>query len=712
MKNRAFLFLFLAALPVFSRAEEKEVVMEANALSYDRKASVVSAEGDVQAIRGKRILLADRVDYYQGRNIVMASGNVALMEESGNTVFADRVELKGDFRDGIINDFKMRMADNSLMAASSASREGASRIYLKKAVYSPCPLCKNDKTRPPQWQIKAEDVVVREDEQKVIYHDAFMEVYGVPVFYTPYFSHPTPDADRKSGLLTPNFANGPNLGTAIKIPYYFNIAPNMDAVFAPIFTTKESTVLTGNFRHLLPYGKYEFSGSATRSGKTDDSGAEISGTEDRWHIEGSGIFDVSDDWKLGFDGKRASDDTYLRKYGFSNDNMLTSRAYFERVKDRDYSITEAVSFQGLEQDDDPGKTPLVLPYSKTHIESRQGIIGGISGSRLLGNLRGFVIERDEGATNQRVSGDAGLLLPFIPDLWFFTGQVFEIAAMLRGDAYHAEEGGEDKIKTRLIPEISLGWSLPLVNDSAAPGTRVVLQPEVKLIASPDVDYNKNFPNEDSQDIEFSDVNLYSSSRYSGMDRVESGTRLHYGLRGGVTGRGLRLAYLVGQSYRFEGKLPSPESLGLSDNFSDLVGRVSLSVFDRANFSYRFRFDKEDLSQRKAEVNSSFNFNPVLLAVDYLSLNYDPNDLSISENRKEVSGSATFLINDEWSVSSGATRDLREKGGFVSAGGGVHYNGACVNVSANVRREFIRDRDVKPGTAIDLQIALKNLNKIK
>ncbi len=45
-----------------------------------------------------------------------------------------------------------------------------------------------------------------ETAQTITYHDAWMEMWGVPVFYTPYFRHADVGVKRQSGLLNPGFS--------------------------------------------------------------------------------------------------------------------------------------------------------------------------------------------------------------------------------------------------------------------------------------------------------------------------------------------------------------------------------------------------------------------------------------------------------------------------------------------------------------------------
>ena len=59
--------------------------------------------------------------------------------------------------------------------------------------------------------------------------------------------------------------------------------------------------------------------------------------------------------------------------------------------------------------------------------------------------------------------------------------------------------------------------------------KILIEPQVELIASPSGNNPDEIPNNDSQAIDFSDSNLFSSNRYVGLDRLESGSRVNYGI---------------------------------------------------------------------------------------------------------------------------------------------------------------------------------------
>ena len=204
------------------------ILFSAETLTYNDKKNRVEALGNVEITQGKRILMADSVFYEEQRNLVTAEGNVTLLEPSGDVLFAKSMQLSGDLKEGVIRDLQIRFADNSRLAAKGATRKFGNETAINYAVYSPCNDCGNRRGKEPFWQIKAKKVVHDQKEKKIKYRDAKLEVLGVPVAYTPYFSHPDPTVKRKSGFLAPKFGGSSALGSLISLPYFIDFGPNKD----------------------------------------------------------------------------------------------------------------------------------------------------------------------------------------------------------------------------------------------------------------------------------------------------------------------------------------------------------------------------------------------------------------------------------------------------------------------------------------------------
>ncbi len=93
--------------------------------------------------------------------------------------------------------------------------------------------CKETDDCPP-WSIKAEKIIHDRTKKQMLYENAFLNFYDIPILYFPKFFHPDPTVERQTGLLKPEFNNSNVLGSSITIPYFKVISDNKDFTFTPI----------------------------------------------------------------------------------------------------------------------------------------------------------------------------------------------------------------------------------------------------------------------------------------------------------------------------------------------------------------------------------------------------------------------------------------------------------------------------------------------
>ena len=218
------------------------VVFRADEVEYDEQLALTIARGHVEISQNGQVLLADTVTYNQRTDTITASGNVSLSQPTGEIAFADFIELRDSMNEGFAKNIRLLLSDRSRLAANTGRRTKGIRTELRRAVYSPCDLCKTDPTAPPAWQLKAREIDHDKELKLVEFKDATMEIDGWPVFYTPYISTPDPTVKRASGFLTPSFGGSNTLGAHATIPYFIDLGPDKDLTLAPRFTTKVGPV--------------------------------------------------------------------------------------------------------------------------------------------------------------------------------------------------------------------------------------------------------------------------------------------------------------------------------------------------------------------------------------------------------------------------------------------------------------------------------------
>ncbi len=691
-----------AALPSMQLSADEPVALEADEVGYDQASGIVVAQGNVEVIQGSYILNAQQLTYFQRSNLVKATGNVSMLQPNGDVYFADNVELKDDMKRGVIHNFRARLADNSVFAAAEARKVNPNITQLTKAAYTPCNLCAD---AAPFWQLKASDVEVNQGDETVRYENARMEMFGVPIAYAPYFSHPTPDAEAKSGFMTPSYSSGGNLGARVEVPYYWRIDHDKDILITPWYSTEVGPLLEGDYRQLTNNGSYTAQFSGTFPEELDSAGNEIGGNEFRGHIYAKGVENLSTYSRVGFDINRSTDDTYLRRYRFGNERVLFSRVYAEAAKDRNYALVQGLGIQGLRATDNKDTTPLVVPTVEGYYES-EPYESGLT-LHAFGNAQSLT--RDTGVDQHRVSVTTGASLPMVTD----NGHVFTATANVRSDLYNVKDvpiglQTYDGTEGRVIPQAALEWRYPLIQGFGS-GDSMTIEPIVLAVAQP----GGNNPaeilnaNEDNTLIELTDTNLFSLNRMPGLDTVDSGSRLAYGFRSQyLFSGGQAFDAMLGQNFNADDDTPFPNSTRAGKNISDVIGRFAL---DYAPFTlgYRFALDREEFTPNRTEFLLGFSDS-------WLSLNgvYS----SVENNRylvdsEEASLNAVMPIWGGWSIYGGGRRDL-DINQMIASSGGLIYRNECFTMAIQGLRTYTRDRDIEPNSEVTVRFGFKNLGEFE
>jgi len=718
----AVLMVLLAAAGETARAQELDIealegtpsLITADELTYDEENGLVTASGNVEISQAGRVLLADKVTYNTISDIVTAEGNVTLIEPSGDTVFADFVELTGDLREGFIRDIRVLMADKTRIAAASGTRSGGNRTEFRKGVFSPCELCRDDPTRPPLWQIKANEVIHDQEAQDVIYHDAWIEFFGIPLFYTPYLEHPDPTVQRRSGILAPTLGTSDFLGYAVEVPYFWVIDETKDVTIAPIISTEQGINLTGEYRQLFTNGELRAAGSATIADREESDG-NVAKDRFRGHIDAEGQFEIDRTWRWGFEANRASDDTYLRAYDFDSSRTLTSTGYLEGLKGRNYAAVRGLAYQGLREDDVNNEFPIVAPLADFDFvsEPNVGLPGGYF--TLDGNL--MALSRIEGRDSRRLSLITGYHLPYTSPL----GDIYEVTAQVQTDGYWTEgvvPGSNDVNPSnapgsdtagRVFPQFAAKWRYPWMRQDGS--VSQIIEPMFQAVVAPGGNNPDEIPNEDSLDFEFDDTNLFDLNRFPGRDRVDSGIRVDYGLKWtGTFGKEGTAGAFVGQSYRFTGDDDVyAEGSGLEDSLSDFVGRIEVQPIEEIDLLYRFRLDKDDLNAQRSELGTVLGPPALNLDLSYFFIN-DDSDTDDFGDREELRFGISSRLTEHWSVGFNHRRDLISDQA-LRTGVSLTYQDECFLIEGVAQRSEYRDRDIEPDTSIFVRVVFKHLGEV-
>jgi LPS-assembly protein len=692
---------------------DKPVLVTADELQYQQDLGLVVAKGHVELSQDDQVLLADTVTYNQRTDTVTASGHVSMTQPTGDVAFADYMELRDNFRDGFIKDVRMLLFDGSRLAGNTARRVGGIRTEVRRAVYSPCQLCAADPTAPPVWQIKAEDAVDDKELKIVEYHDAIMEIEGIPILWSPYFSHPDPSVKRASGFLPPVFGHDSSNGYRFGIPYFLVLGPDKDLTFRPIFTTEGGTVLDGQYRQRFGNGFLTTDtsltfGSQSINPRVPDVNAANNAV--RGHITASGEWDLSPSWRAGLDGTATTDQTYLQRYHFNyTTNYLTDHLYVEHFGQASYGNISAYAYQNLNTTYSIANEPFVLPQAYYNLTTAPDFLGG----RFQFNGDMLNLAKRDAVNMRRVSLGSQWRLPFTSPL----GDHYQFSATVRGDGYDSDFSPAyglsttptTKVVGRVFPQAALNWNYPWVNELG--NISALVEPIAAAFAAPVGGNPATIPNEDAQSFEFDDTDLFVGNRWPGYDRVDGGQRVDYGLHAGLfnpTAGSTQL--LIGESYRFQSNTQFPQGTGLDHRRSDVVGRLTVSPGGYFNLFYRARLDSQDLAMRRQEVGAYGGVANLNGSVSYIATSTTPGQPTVLP-ASQISLGLNFALTDRWSGQISQTQNLNQGSTSLNSAVRLTYRDDCLAITGTIQRSAISVGDVKPGVSFVVSFIFRNLGDV-
>ena len=700
-----------------------EIRFQADRVTYGSDAEEVTATGNVVLRRGDQTVRADSVTWDRKTGQIEANGNIRFVDDAGNILYTDKVELTDALKAGAIEDMLLVLRQGGRLAARGGERAANGDMVLRDAAFSGCAV-ETDTGCPkrPSWEVTAVQVTYDAARQRVHYKGALLRVFGLPILPLPGLSH-TSDFRAESGLLIPDFRFSAANGAEISDTYYWRLANNKDLAVTGYAFTGALPMVSARYRQLTGKGAYQITGYLTRSARINVGSGNVTAANAqeqvfRGYFEANGRFQLSDAWSLTGYGRYASDRTFLRRYDISRDDRLRSTINLERIDDSSYFSLAGWAVQTLRSGDRQGLVPIALPA----LEYRRRLVPPRIGGTLELEVNTLALSRSGGQNTQRAFAKAQWDLRTITGF----GQEVTLTGLVRGDVYHSSDNqltstilyrGDPGWQARGIATAALDVKWPLIG--AALGGTQVFTPRLQLVATPHV-RNLSIPNEDSRSVELEDSNLFALNRFPGYDRIEDGVRVTYGADWQLTRPGWRVMTTIGQSYRLSTQQTLlPDGTGLSSRVSDVVGRTELRFRDIVQFTHRFRLDKDGLKLRRNEFDATIGDHRTYAEIGYLRLNRNiPTTFEDLRDREELRFSGRVAFARHWSVFGSGVVNLTRKADDPTQTGsgfqilrhrlGFAYADDCLDLALTWRRDYITTGDATKGNTIQFNISLRGL----
>ena len=559
--------------------------------------------------------------------------------------------------------------------------------YLKKASFT---TCKNNDKCPP-WILEAEKVKHDKIKKQIIYNNAWLKFYDIPLVYFPKFFHPDPSVIRQSGFLRPSLENSDLLGMAFNIPYFFVISDDIDMTLKPriydndkyIFQSEyrqktKNTTTVADFSYLKGYN------SNLVGGKRDSRTHLFTNTIKKLNFES---FITSE---LEFQYQKTSNDTYLKAFSLPSpllkdfNNVLETFVKIDLGND-DYDFRG--SFEQYET------------LSGTNSDRFQYVLPSYNFSTLFNHekLKGDFKFNSYG--NNTLKQTNNLISRITNDLSYISLKNYlnnGIESKFGLYAKNLNSIGKKDIKyknspqSEIMSEYMFDISLPLFKENEK--NLRTLEPKLNFRFSP-----HEMKSHKSTGSRVSTSNIFNFNRLGLSDSIEGGTSLTIGIDYKKEEKRkennekeildyfeMKLAAVV----RAKEEKNIPITSTLNKKSSNIFGSINYSLSEQVSLEYNFSMDNDLSTFEYNAIDAELTYGNFSTAVTFLEERGTIGTAHLMENMFK------YTLDDSNSFKFSTRRNkkinLTEYYDLI-----YEYKNDCLTAAIEFKKQFYTNADIKP-----------------
>jgi len=659
-----------------------------NELNSELKASILVNNTNFYSFENFKFLINQEI--LKANKIYLKENSKKTNEESDELFFDEGIfDLKNEnFIAGKTkinlkkNIFGNNKNDPRLIGISSKKNKDITTV--NKAIFTSC---ENNDNCPP-WSIKASKITHNKNKKQIIYDDAFLRVYDIPILYFPRFFHPDPSVKRQSGFLKPTLNNSNILGSSFSLPYFNVVSDNIDYTFTPtIFDKNNMFVIQNEYRQENKNSSFIADLSLVHNYKSTSSLSKNSISHIFSKFKKNLNFENFIKSDLNVSIEKTSNNLYTKLFdgvlGNSylwpkNSSLLESGAEIN-LEHSDFFLNSGLKIYEdltLNKND---SYQFILPYynlTKNLIKNNYGTLNLISkGENSLENTNNLktkiindisFISKDYSLNRYGLINNYGIYLKNLNSL------------------------GKKDSKFKNSPQyeisniIQFNTSLPLIKETNDHINFLI--PKLSLRSNP-----SDMINYQNENRKVNAQNIFDINRLALDDTFESGTSLTIGLDYEKRDKIDDYKYLqlnLATSLRKNESDNIPSSSSLNKKNSNIFGSLNYGLNTNLDIKYNFMLDNK---------LKNINYNDIEL--NYSISNFDTKLNYIKET--DIIGSSNFIENisnykiDKNNFLSFKTRrnqaiNLTEYYDLI-----YEYKNDCLTAGVSYKKTYYQDRDLKP-----------------
>ena len=554
-------------------------------------------------------------------------------------------------------------------------------LKLYKAAFSTCNI-KNKNCRG--WELTSEEFKHDKTKKLFEYKNSWLKIFDQKIFYLPFFSHPDPTVDRKSGFLTPSYTASDSLGTSLILPYFKILGRDKDITFSPRIYSEKNFLFQNEYRQALENSNI----------LTDFSfliGNE--GTKGHFFYNQVGKFNGKTNYELNLNDVKG--DNYLKKHkligtsslikndslllsnfninwDFNNSNLFTSFKMYQDLT-RGYSDRYQYiypDFRFVKRIDIPENYNGKFDFRSYGFNKNYNT--NVNETVLTND---FLFSSNEYISSKGLSSNYSLLLK-------------------NTNSYSNNSSTFDENTSYdLYSTLKIDTSLPLQKNFDEYTN--YLKPIISFRFSPNG--NKNISD---KDISLNYDSVFSLNRIGTSYQVEGGEALSLGLefkKNYLDGSNI-LDFKIANVLRRKEDASLPTKSKLNETRSDIFGNLNYNLNENMKLGYIFSYDKDLKYSNLDQINFDFGVNNFFSNISYF---IEHNDLDKVENIKNKS---IYKFDEENKFTFEISKDLNDD--FTQYYDLIYtYETDCISLNLNYNNTFSRDGNLEPNKSLSFLLKI-------
>jgi len=568
---------------------------------------------------------------------------------------------------------------------------------VNKGVFTSCK--KNDDC--PPWSISANEVKHDKTKKQLVYKDAVLKVYDLPVLYFPKFFHPDPSVKRQSGLLKPEINSSNVLGSSLTLPYYKVISSSKDTTITPILFDNNTSMLTAEYRSINENNKifadvgFVNGYKSSTTNKTNNLSHYFLNIDKDLNLENHNSSNI----KLSL--KKVSNDNYLKIFDQyitksdlrpnEFDNLNSSLKLFLNHKDYDFE-SGIQSFENLQIKNKSDRYQYNLPYYIFNRSFSQNYFGGNLNFESNGN--NYLSNTNKVETN------------IVNNLTFNSFDYISNYGMKNNFSIslkNLNSIGKKTSQYKSSPQIELAslfnidFSMPLQKKNEVSDN--FLTPKISFRFNPsemkDYSLSENIINTD---------NAFALNRLGLSDTLEAGKSVTLGLDYIKQSKNdldqinnyfeLKLATI----FRDQEEKFIPNKSSLHRKNSNLFGSINNKFSNNLDLGYNFSLDNDYSTFEYNDLNATISINNFVTKFNFIEEHGETGDANFLSSLLEYNFDKKNSL--KFQTRRNRKLNLTEYYDLV-----YEYKNDCLTAGIKYKKTYYNDNDIKPTENLLFTISL-------